>query len=198
MSRYRFKLETIFLVVVLLGVFAPAQVRGQKWSAYWEPVKLVNGSPVLFRVTAPKQVAALAGNFLGQDLSFRLSQSCHCWYAFAGVGLSTKPGRYTLRVEGTGPGEKKAGISYAVAVATAHYPFSKINIPPAFVDPPKEAESLIAEAEAAKKQAFAKLDPNPLWSGRFEPPAEAETSGVFGTSRIVNGKQQSQHKGLDF
>src|SRR6476646_7351363 len=173
MSRYRFKLETIFLVVVLLGVSAPAQVRGQKWSAHWEPVKLVNGSPVLFRVTAPKQVAALTGNFLGQDLSFRLSQSCHCWYAFA-------------------------GMSYAVAVATAHYPFSKINIPPAFVEPPKEAEPLIAEADAAKKQAFAKLDPDPLWSGRFEPPAEAETSGVFGTSRIVNGKQQSQHKGLDF
>src|SRR6476646_11770788 len=117
MSRYRFKLETIFLVVVLLGVSAPAQVRGQKWSAHWEPVKLVNGSPVLFRVPAPKQVAALTGTFLGQDLSFRLSQSCHCWYAFAGVSLSTKPGRYTLSVQGTGQGEKKAGMSYAVAIA---------------------------------------------------------------------------------
>jgi len=198
MSRYRFKLETIFLVVVLLGVSAPAQVRGQKWSAQWEPVKPVNGSPVLFRVTAPRQVAALAGNFLGQDLSFRLSQSCRCWYALAGVGLATKPGRYTLRVEGTGPGEKKPTMSYAVAVAAAHYPSSRINIPPAFVEPPKEAEPLIAAADAAKKEAFAKLDPDPLWSGRFEPPAEAETSGVFGTSRIVNGKQQSQHKGLDF
>ncbi|HEX4646113.1 MAG TPA: hypothetical protein VH598_10940, partial [Verrucomicrobiae bacterium] len=67
MSRYRFKLEIIFLVVILLGVSAPAQVGGQKWSAQWEPVKLVNGSPVLFRVTAPKQVTALTGNFLGQD-----------------------------------------------------------------------------------------------------------------------------------
>ena len=198
MSRYRSKLGIIFLAAVLLGVSAPAQVGGQKWSAHWEPVKLVNGSPVLFRVTAPKQVTALTGNFLGQDLSFRLGQSCHCWYALAGVSLATKPGRYTLRVEGTEPGEKKAGMSYAVAVAAAHYPFSKINIPPAFVEPPKEAEPLIAEAEAAKKQAFATTDPNPLWAGRFEPPAEAETSGVFGTSRIVNGKQQSQHKGLDF
>jgi len=158
----------------------------------------VNGSPVLFRVTAPKQLTALTGNFLGQDLSFRLSQSCHCWYALAGVGLATKPGRYTLRVEGTGPGEKKPTMSYAVAIAAAHYPSSRIKIPPAFVEPPKEAEPLIAAADAAKKQAFAKLDPDPLWSGRFEPPAEAETSGVFGTSRIVNGKQQSQHKGLDF
>ena len=198
MSRSRLQREIVFLLTFMIGLVAPSQVRGQKWSAQWEPVKLVNGSPVLFRVIAPKQITALTGNFLGQDLSFRLSQTCHCWYAFAGVRLATKPGRYTLRLEGAGPDEKKAGMSYAVAVAAAHYPSSRINIPPAFVEPPKEAEPLIAAAEAAKKQAFATTDPNSLWSGRFEPPAQAETSGVFGTSRIVNGKQQSQHKGLDF
>jgi murein DD-endopeptidase MepM/ murein hydrolase activator NlpD len=161
-------------------------------------VKLVNGSPVLFRVTAPKQLTALTGNFLGQDLSFRLSQSCHCWYAFAGVNLATKPGRYTLSVQGTGQGEKKAGMSYAVAIAAAHYPFSTIKVAPAFVEPPKEAQVAIEAADAAKKSAFSATDANPLWSGRFIPPAEAETSGVFGSARIYNGKKKSQHTGLDF
>jgi biotin carboxyl carrier protein len=198
MSRYKFKLETIFLATVLLSVSAPAQVGGQKWSAHWEPVKLVNGSPVLFRVTAPKQVTALTGNFLGQDLSFRSSQSCHCWYALAGVSLATKPGRYSLRVEGTGPDEKKAGMSYTVAVAAAHYPFSTIKVAPAFVEPPKEAQAVIEAADAAKKRAFSATDSHPLWSGRFIPPAEAETSGVFGSARIYNGKKKSQHTGLDF
>src|SRR5438445_9085216 len=195
MFRSKLQREIVFLLTFMVGLGAPAQVRGKKWSAQWEPVKLVNGSPVLFRVTAPKQVAALAGNFLGQDLSFRLSQSCHCWYALAGVSLATKPGRYTLRVEGVEPGEKKAGMSYPVAVAAAHYPFSTVKIPPAFVEPPKEAEPLIAAADAAKKQAFATTDPNPLWSGPFQRPADAETSGVFGTARIVNGVQKAQHKG---
>jgi murein DD-endopeptidase MepM/ murein hydrolase activator NlpD len=198
MSRYRPKLETFFLAVALLAICAPAQVQGQKWSAQWEPVKLVNGSPVLFRVTAPKQLTALAGNFLGQDLSFRLSQSCHCWYALAGVNLATKPGRYTLSVQGTGQGEKKAGMSYAVAIAAAHYPFSTIKVAPAFVEPPKEAQAAIEAADAAKKSAFSATDANPLWSGRFIPPAEAETSGVFGSARIYNGKKKSQHTGLDF
>jgi biotin carboxyl carrier protein len=168
------------------------------WSAQWDPVKLVNGSPVLFRVTAPKQLTALTGNFLGQALSFRVSQSCHCWYAFAGVSLNTKPGRYTLRVEGTGPNEKKAGMSYTVAVAAAHYPFSTIKVALAFVEPPKEAQAVIEAADAAKKRAFSATDSNPLWSGRFIPPAEAETSGVFGSARIYNGKKKSQHTGLDF
>jgi murein DD-endopeptidase MepM/ murein hydrolase activator NlpD len=198
MFRYRSKFETIFLAVALLGICAPLQVQGQRWSAHWEPVKLVNGSPVLFRVTAPKQLTALTGNFLGQDLSFRLSQSCHCWYAFAGVNLATKPGRYTLSVQGTGQGEKKAGMSYAVAIAAAHYPFSTITVAPAFVEPPKEVEPLIRAADEAKKQAFSTSNPDPLWSGPFQAPAQTETSGVFGSARVYNGVKKSQHLGLDF
>src|SRR6478609_9212727 len=101
------QLTVVCFLLVVTSLSASALPPGT-WSAHWEPVKLVNGSPVLFRVTAPKQLTALTGNFLGQDLSFRLSQSCHCWYALAGVKLATKPGRYTLRVEGTGQDEKKA------------------------------------------------------------------------------------------
>jgi hypothetical protein len=53
MFRYRFKFETIFLLALVFGLSARAQVRGPRWSAQWEPAKPVNGSPVLFRVTAP-------------------------------------------------------------------------------------------------------------------------------------------------
>jgi murein DD-endopeptidase MepM/ murein hydrolase activator NlpD len=89
-------------------------------------------------------------------------------------------------------------MSYPVHVIAAHYPFSTIKVAPAFVEPPKEVQPVVAAADAAKKQAFAATDPNPLWSGPFQRPAETETSGVFGTSRIYNGKKKSQHLGLDF
>jgi murein DD-endopeptidase MepM/ murein hydrolase activator NlpD len=89
-------------------------------------------------------------------------------------------------------------MNYQVAVAAAHYPFSTIKVAPAFVEPPKEAQAAIEAADAAKKSAFSATDSNPLWSGRFIPPAEAETSGVFGSARIYNGKKKSQHTGLDF
>jgi murein DD-endopeptidase MepM/ murein hydrolase activator NlpD len=198
MSCCRFKLETIVLLTILFGLSAPAQVRGQKWMAQWEPSKLVNGSPVLFRVSAPLQLSELQGNFLGQEFSFRSSEACHCWYAFAGVSLATKPGTYTLRVAGKDTGGKETAMSYLVRVSAAHYPTSTIKVAPAFVEPPKEAEPVIIAADAAKKQAFATLDPNPLWSGAFERPTQTETSGVFGSSRIYNGVKKSQHLGLDF
>jgi murein DD-endopeptidase MepM/ murein hydrolase activator NlpD len=191
------QLAIVCFLLAVTGLSTGAQPHGA-WTAQWDPVKLVNGSPVLFRVTAPKQVTALTGNFLEQDLSFRLSQSCHCWYAFAGVSLATKAGRYTLRVEGVEPGEKKSGMSYTVAVATAHYPSSTLKVAPGFVEPPKEELARIEEDQAIKKRAFATMLHEPEWTGRFQPPAEAEVSGVFGSARVFNGVKKSQHTGLDF
>ena len=196
MLRSRRQLSTLcLLLLTTLSAFA---APAKKWKAQWEPTKLVNGSPVLFRVSAPLKLSDLQGNFLGQEFSFRSSQACHCWYAIAGVSLTVKPGTYTLRVAGKGTGGKETAMSYLVHVSAARYPSSSIKVAPAFVEPPKEAEAVIADADASKKRAFAITDPEPLWSGRFQPPAEAQTSGVFGASRIVNGKQKSQHKGLDF
>jgi murein DD-endopeptidase MepM/ murein hydrolase activator NlpD len=179
----------------VLSAFA---VPATKWAAQWEPTKLVNGSPVLFRVAAPLQLAELNGNFLGQEFSFRSSKACHCWYGFAGVSLATKPGTYTLRVEGKSAGGKETPMSYLVRVSAAHYPTSTITVAPAFVEPPKELDPVIAAADAAKKQAFSATDPTPLWSGAFERPTDTETSGVFGSARVYNGKKKSQHLGLDF
>jgi murein DD-endopeptidase MepM/ murein hydrolase activator NlpD len=158
----------------------------------------VNGSPVIFRVTAPAQVTELRGNFLGQEFSFRSSKACRCWYGFAGVSLATKPGTYTLRVEGEGAGEKEAAMSYAVAVGAAHYPASALKVASGFVEPPKETLARIEEDQATKKKVFATTMPEIRWSGSFQPPAEAEVSGVFGSARVFNGVKKSQHTGLDF
>jgi hypothetical protein len=197
MCRSRRLFSSIWFLLTITSVSVSASAPN-RWKAQWEPTRVVNGSPVLFRVTAPAALKELTADFLGQQLDFRFGPGCRCWYAIAGVGLNTKPGRYELRLTGKATSFTYPVFTYPVLVGAAHYPFSRIKIAPAFVEPPKEAEPVIAAADAAKKQAFAKTDPNPLWSGPFQRPAEAETSGVFGTARIVNGKQKSQHKGLDF
>jgi murein DD-endopeptidase MepM/ murein hydrolase activator NlpD len=189
---------------VLPGKSSPTKTIPNKslpsktWNAQWEPTKPVNGSPVLFRVTAPAAAKELHGNFLGQELEFRSSQVCHCWYALAGVSLATKPGTYTLHVEGKNANEKQAAMSYLVAVGAAHYPSSTLKVAPGFVEPPKETLARIEEDQATKKHVFSTALPEPLWSGSFQRPAEAEVSGVFGSARVFNGVKKSQHTGLDF
>jgi hypothetical protein len=162
MFRSRLQREIIFFLTFMVGLGAPAQVRGQKWSVQWEPVKVVNGSPVLFRVTAPLQLEELRGNFLGQEFSFRSSAACHCWYGFAGVNLATKPGTYTLHVDGKTKGGKDAEMSYAVAVGAAHYPTSTLKVAPGFVEPPKETLPRIEEDQVVKKKVFSTTAPETL------------------------------------
>jgi murein DD-endopeptidase MepM/ murein hydrolase activator NlpD len=193
-----FPRQLSMLCVLLLANLPASAAPATKWIAQWEPTKPVNGSPVLFRVAAPPQLTELNGNFLGQEFSFRSSKACHCWYGLAGVSLATKPGTYTLRVEGKGAGEKDAVMSYAVVVGAAHYPTSALKVAPGFVEPPKKTLARIEEDQAEKKKVFSSTLPEMLWSGRFEPPAEAEVSGVFGSARVFNGVKKSQHTGLDF
>lgn len=200
MTDVPFPCRVLFLIVPLCAalVLPAAASSAEQWKVQREPASVVNGSPVLFRITAPAKLDDVKGEFLGQELSFRFSANCHCWYALAGVGLETKPGQYTLHVAGKGAAAEEASLNYAVTVGAAHYPSSTIKVAPAYVEPPKEVQPVIAAADTAKKEAFAASNPNPLWSGPFERPAEVETSGVFGSSRIYNGKKKSQHLGLDF
>jgi murein DD-endopeptidase MepM/ murein hydrolase activator NlpD len=197
MSRSSRFFSSLCFLLTILGFSADASTPARTWRVQWEPARVVNGSPVLFRVTAPAALRQLQGEFLGQALNFRRGAGCRCWYAIAGVSLETRPGQYSLRL-----GEKGAAgdtaFDQAIPVGRARYPSSTLKVAPGFVEPPKEELARIEEDQAAKKRAFAATEPEPLWSGRFLPPAEAGVSGVFGTARVFNGVKKSQHTGLDF
>ena len=198
MFRARLQLATIVLLGLAAGPSAYALPPVPPWSAQWEPARVVNGSPVLFHVTTPARIKEMTGSFLGQELIFRFGAGCKCWYAIAGVSLNTKPGRYTLHVEGKGQAQEKATMNYAVTVVAAHYPATTLKVAPEFIEPPKETLARIEQDQVVKKQAFSTTLPDPHWLGRFQPPAQAEVSGIFGSARVFNGVKKSQHTGLDF
>ncbi|HEU4414125.1 MAG TPA: M23 family metallopeptidase [Candidatus Angelobacter sp.] len=198
MYRFLRSLSTAGILLAVLSVAAGASTA-ETWKVQWQPEHVVNGSPVLFRVTPPEKLKAVTGNFLGQALDFRFSDACQCWYALAGVSLHAKPGNYELHLQGEASGAgAKPSQNRSVMVGAANYPSSALAVAPGFVEPPKETLARIEEDQAIKKRIFATTLPEPLWSGRFKAPAEAEFSGVFGSARVFNGVKKSQHTGLDF
>ena len=62
------------------------------------PLRIVNGSPVVIRVTTPKPVTTLAGKWLGHELAFSFDRRTKTWVALAGASLETKPGSYPLEL----------------------------------------------------------------------------------------------------
>src|SRR5258708_39760431 len=94
----------IFIVSVLFsrGPTSSAATSVRSPAAHWtvvnQPARLVNGMPVLFRVTTPKPVRALSGNWLGHEIAFSFDASHKSWFALGGASLETKPGGYSIQL----------------------------------------------------------------------------------------------------
>jgi murein DD-endopeptidase MepM/ murein hydrolase activator NlpD len=200
----RFPIATAVLLIALaaagaqVGQVAPKPPADPAWRVTWQPTQPVNGSPVLFRVTAPSVVTALRGNWSDRVFSFRFDRACNCWYAIAGIDLNARAGSYPLRLEGSGKDKASTAYTSEVTVRAKAYPTTKLSVAPGFVKPPEEVEPRIEQEQALKRRLFAQISPETLWEGRFASPVTTAVSGGFGAARTYNGVKKSQHEGLDY
>ena len=189
-------LAMVALLLLLLPFASAAPVRG--WAVRYEPARIVNGSPVIFRITTPKPVRSLSGTWLGHELSFSFDARLKTWYALAGASLETKPASYPLELHG----ETSAGqaISYEKRIPVQHqrYPRVVLKVPERYTAPGPEEQRQIAEDKKTKEEIFQTLSPERDWRGSFALPVEAPISDLFGVERVFNGAVQSTHQGLDF
>ncbi len=207
-----------FLALVAVGLFS---LTAKGWSiseAYWtvvsQPARLVNGSPVVFTVRAPKTVGSLLGGWLGHEIEFSFDATHRTWFALAGVSLETKAGSYVLQLHGrtrsatsspnsTGtPSEGSAGevISFEKTILVGHqrYPRVALKVPPRFTAPSPEDQHEIEQDKEIKAAAFKTVSAEREWNGSFAYPVNADISDLFGVERVFNGTVESTHQGLDF
>jgi murein DD-endopeptidase MepM/ murein hydrolase activator NlpD len=163
-----------------------------------EPAHLVNGSPVLFRVTTPKSVRALSGSWLGHDVIFNLDAAGKSWFALAGVSQETKPGSYPLALHAETSGGEAISFEKKISIARQRYPRVLLKVPGKYTAPNPDDQREIAQDKEIKADAFKTVTPDREWKGSFAPPVSAEISDVFGVERVFNGSVQSTHQGLDF
>jgi murein DD-endopeptidase MepM/ murein hydrolase activator NlpD len=178
------------------------QATAAGWTVRTLPAKLVNGSPVLFRVKPPRRVETLSGSWLGHDIPFSYDPSTKTWFALAGVGFETAPGIYSLVLTAARDGASvgKLSLSRKFTVGAGKYPRIKVelSVEHKFTEPTPEQQKEIAEGQEIKKDFLNRVTSEKEWSGSFTPAAEAEVSDVFGSERIFNGKASSPHLGEDF
>jgi murein DD-endopeptidase MepM/ murein hydrolase activator NlpD len=178
---------------------ATAKGRAQdSWTVVWQPVRLINGSPVVFRVTPPERLKSLSGNWLEHEVFFSADPQGKVWYGIAGASLETRPGSYPLELKGVNTNGKDLSFQKPIAVGKGKYHSIAASVPKQYTEPNPEQLQKISHDKAIKEQAFAHLTPEREWAGSFHAPVKAEISDVFGTSRTFNGKTQSVHQGLDY
>jgi murein DD-endopeptidase MepM/ murein hydrolase activator NlpD len=198
--------KAAFLLVLLLTPAiaaaspsaSPTSAGSSKWSIRWQPEKLVNGSPIVFRVVPPTQLTELSGKWLGHELFFSFDPKSRSWYGIAGIALETQPALYPLQLTGATDRGKPIVFQNKIAVKKATYPSIAITVAKQYTEPSAEQLKETAEDKTVKQNIFSRVSPLRQWSGNFLPPVEARVSDVFGTQRKFNGEVKSTHQGLDF
>lgn len=192
-----------FVLLALRLSFARAAASAQNnnphvWSIRWQPLRLVNGSPVVFQVVSPDRLESLSGKWLEHDLSFFFDAHRQSWFGMAGISLETPPGKYLFTLEGKSQAGNTLSWQRSIVVGKASYRRIVINVPKRFTEPSAEQQQEIKDDQSLKRDVFSHIDAKREWSGRFLPPVNAAVSDVFGTTRTFNGQAQSIHQGLDY
>jgi len=204
--------SVILIVLVLFSLAAnvsgatSAHSTAARWTVVIRPTRLVNGMPVLFRVSTPRPVRTLSGDWLGHEIAFSFDASHKSWFALAGASLETKPGGYPIQLHGeiitgqsTGsPDGQAISFEKKIRVERQRYPRVQLKVPGRYTAPSPEDQRQIEQDKKTKEDAFKTLSPGREWKGSFAAPVDAELSDVFGVERVFNGSVQSTHQGLDF
>ncbi len=190
-----------FLPLVLLAISFVAPAWASTWAVHAQPVRLVNGGPVLFRVKAPARLEALSGKWLEHEITFSFDAPSKTWFVLAGVSFETVPGKYALELSGARKsGGDPLAFTQKFTVGAADYPKirAQLTVEGKFTEPTPEQLKEIDADQKVKEEYLSRVTAEREWDGNFVAPARAEISDVYGSQRIFNGKAQRPHYGLDF
>lgn len=193
------RLSAVLLIAALLPPSLLASAAANSgWVVQYQPARIVNGSPVVFRVRTPKIVHSLSGKWLGHDLVFSFEPRQKVWFALAGASLETKAGTYALDLHVEMADGNGVSYDKKIPVGRQRYPRVILKVPGRYTAPSPEEQREIAEDKETKEEAFKTMSAEREWEGSFTRPVDASISDLFGVERIFNGTVQSTHQGLDF
>ena len=188
----------IVAAFLLLAATSLAETSA-RWTLRYQPTRIVNGAPVLFRVTTPQSIRTLSGKWLEHEISFTFDATQKKWFGLAGSSQETKPGTYPIELHAKTKSGQAITYKQGIRVLRQRYPkVTVLNVPGRYTAPDPEQLRLIARDKEVKAEAFKTLTAEREWKGSFQRPVTAEISDIFGVQRVFNGVVQSTHQGLDF
>ena len=190
----------MLLVLTRAAAAAPAPAKpAARWTVRYQPARVVNGTPVLFRVTTPQSVRALTGKWLEHEVSFSFDPVQKAWFGLAGASLETKPATYPIDLRAETASGQAISYNLGIKLLRQRYPrVTVLQVPGRYTAPDPEQLRVIEHDKGVKAEVFKTTTVDREWKGSFQAPVKAEISDVFGVQRVFNGAVQSTHQGLDF
>jgi hypothetical protein len=221
-TRLRRSLALIFTILFVLPAALSAQAKKPQHKsapAAVKPLRADCGGGVELRVSAaspaqgtlliaevrsPDTLSGVAGKWIDRDISFwqptgaTVPKGASVWRALLGVDLEQAAGDYKFNVTGKDSDGKPISCDASIAVRVGKFPTERLKVAPNFVEPNPEQAAKAAEDQKALRAIYATVTPEKLWTGAFRIPLDGvKTGGNFGKRRILNGKSNSPHSGVD-
>jgi murein DD-endopeptidase MepM/ murein hydrolase activator NlpD len=162
------------------------------------------GNLLLVEVRSPKPLSEVAGKWTDKDVPFWQADAvapkgATVWHALLGVDLEQASGEYKLIISQKVAGGEAASCSATIAVRAGKFATERLKVAPNFVEPNPEQLAKAQEDRTKLREIYATVTPEKLWTGRFRVPLDGvKTGGNFGKRRVLNGKVNSPHTGVDF
>lgn len=182
------KYKVVFFVTVLI-IFLVC-TRAFAFHAEILPSEISPGDAFIVKLTG-LETKELPSAVLNNRQFYFSSCGSECFYAIGSVDADTEPGTYYIQLHS---GETKKNLS--LTVKSAVFPVIELTLPEekVFLSPEDQKK---ADGEAEKLNSIWQIASERLWQGNFIMPVENIISTMFGTTRIINKKKVSLHRGLD-
>jgi len=114
-----------------------------------------------------------------------------------GIPIGKTPQKAAVALEWTDSAGRQQSTSVTLHIIEGKYKKEALKVAAKHVKPnPKDLQRIKTEKKKIR-HIYASSNTSRLWYGNFIKPLTGNTTSVFGTQRLFNGKLQSYHRGTD-
>ena len=132
--------------------------------------------------------------WMGKKITLLSDNKNEAWAGFIGADLTTKPGRYKIRITFS---DSNRPDLLSVEVLSRDYGTRRLTLPKKMVELDSDTLKRAQEESKAVKRLFISSGKNPLWMGKWIRPVPGNIVSPFGCRCIINGMERSPHSGVD-
>jgi murein DD-endopeptidase MepM/ murein hydrolase activator NlpD len=184
-----------FLVVVLFLFFlSPAETRPSSGLDVTLTPSTIGQGEVALLFIKKLGKAKPTVIWMGKKITLVSDNKNEAWAGFIGADLTTKPGRYKIKISLSGSNRPHV---ITVSVISRDYGSRRLTLPKKMVELDSDTLKRVQEESKTVKELFISSGKNPLWMVKWIRPLPGMIVSPFGCRRIINGMERSPHSGVD-
>ena len=189
------------LLAAFLGALAASvclgECRAPALRLRLEPRRARQGSIIAVSLSSDRPLSSAVLSADGRDEPLEQAGEGRRFRGLLGIDLESKAGKRRIAVVARDACGIERRISREILVAAGKFPEQRLNVDPAYVEPPESERERIASDREKVARVWASADSERRFRGAFALPVSGTAPGAFGARRVFNGQPRSRHAGVD-